>query len=165
MAMQLLLFLVAVRLWKMHNLHLLAALFGPRIGPTAGLKTLEIMGREKSWEKIMQIGSKIIEGWECLARKYGLKISIAGLPAMPSFSFVGSNKLIYKTIMTQEMLARGYLASCLVYPCISHTNDVIRDYLIALDSVFSLIRDCQDGRDILSVLKGPVCHDGFKRLN
>ena len=30
-----------------------------RIGPTAALKTLEIMERDKSWEKITKVGSSI----------------------------------------------------------------------------------------------------------
>jgi glutamate-1-semialdehyde 2,1-aminomutase len=28
-----------------------------------------------------------------------------------------------------------------------------------------LIRECEDGRDVNALLKGPVCHGGFKRLN
>jgi glutamate-1-semialdehyde 2,1-aminomutase len=28
-----------------------------------------------------------------------------------------------------------------------------------------MIRECEDGRDVMSLLKGPVCHGGFKRLN
>jgi glutamate-1-semialdehyde 2,1-aminomutase len=31
--------------------------------------------------------------------------------------------------------------------------------------VFALIRECEDGRDVMSLLQGPVCHAGFKRLN
>ena len=35
-----------------------------RIGPTAALKTLEVMEREKSWEIITQIGSNISSRWK-----------------------------------------------------------------------------------------------------
>ena len=34
-----------------------------------------------------------------------------------------------------------------------------------LDPVFGLIKECEEGRDVLGLLKGPVCHGGFKRLN
>ena len=34
-----------------------------------------------------------------------------------------------------------------------------------LDKIFSTIRDCEDGKNIDSLLEGPVCHLGFKRLN
>ena len=36
-----------------------------RIGPTAALKTLEIMQREKSWENITKIGKEISAHWIC----------------------------------------------------------------------------------------------------
>ena len=136
-----------------------------RIGPTAALKTLEVMEREKSWEKITQIGDKIIEGWGLVAKKNCLNVKISGLPAMPSINFTGPDALAYKTLMTQEMLAKGYLASNLIYVCLAHTNDIIEEYFAALDPVFALIRECEDGSNVLDKLKGPICHSGFKRLN
>ena len=63
------------------------------------------------------------------------------------------------------MLARGYLAGTGVYSCIDHTPEVVAAYFTALDPVFALIRECEGGRDVGSLLKGPVCHSGFKRLN
>jgi len=68
--------------------------------------------------------------------------------------------------LTQEMLAKGYLAGTAVYSCIDHTPDIVSRYLEALDSIFNLVRDCEDGRrDIDALLKSPVCHSGFSRLN
>ena len=63
------------------------------------------------------------------------------------------------------MLAKGYLASNCVYVCTEHTSAVVNDYFHALEPVFALIQSCENGRDPLSLLKGPVCHGGFKRLN
>jgi glutamate-1-semialdehyde 2,1-aminomutase len=68
-------------------------------------------------------------------------------------------------LITQEMLARGYLAATSVYVCTEHTPEVVDGYFDHLDPVFALIRECEDGRDVLALLKGPVCHSGFKRLN
>ena len=136
-----------------------------RIGPTAALKTLEIMERNKSWEYITNMG-RIIEGkWLMLAKKYGLSIEINGLPSMLSFTFSAKNHLKYKTLITQEMLKKGYLASNSIYVSIEHTAMIVDKYISDLDSVFSLIRDCENGRDIDVLLEGPVCHSGFKRLN
>jgi len=73
--------------------------------------------------------------------------------------------LAYKTLITQEMLTKGYLAATSVYVCIEHTPEVIKGYIDALDPVFNLIRECEDGRDVKSLLNGPVCHAEFKRLN
>ena len=44
--------------------------------------------------------------------------------------------------------------------------DVIDGYFEALDPVFAVISDCENGkRDIMKELEGPVCQAGFKRLN
>lgn len=136
-----------------------------RIGPTAALATLDVMEREKSWERITATGTEVKARWAALANTHGLKINLAGIPALASFSFDGPNALAYKTLMTQEMLAKGYLASTLCYVCTEHTPEIVDGYFAALDPVFALIRECEDGRDVHSLLKGPVCHAGFKRLN
>ena len=136
-----------------------------RIGPTAALKTLEVMERLRSWDSITATGQTLMEGWRTLGEKYRLPLVTSGLPAMGSFGFDSPNALAYKTLITQEMLAKGYLAGTLVYVCTEHSPEVIGSYLAALDPVFGLIRECEDGRDVMSLLKGPVCHSGFKRLN
>lgn len=136
-----------------------------RIGPTAGLKTLEVMERERSWEIITESGRSIGKRWQALATKYGLPIRLNGLPALISFSFPLSDMLKYKTLITQEMLAKGYLAATSVYVCTAHTPEIVDAYFDALDPVFRLVRQCEDGLDLNSLLKGPVCHAGFKRLN
>ena len=46
-----------------------------RIGPTAALKTLEIMENEKSWEKVTEIGSYMKKGWKYLAEKNRIEIN------------------------------------------------------------------------------------------
>lgn len=136
-----------------------------RIGPTAALKTLEVMERLKSWDTITQTGLSIRQGWQQLADKHGLKIDHWGLPALTGFTIQSPNALAYKTLITQEMLAKGYLAGNSVYVCTEHIPEVVLEFFDALDPIFSLIKECEEGRDIMSLLKGPVCHGGFKRLN
>jgi glutamate-1-semialdehyde 2,1-aminomutase len=136
-----------------------------RIGPTAALKTLEVMEREKSWEVITNTGLKIRRIWYQIAKEYCVDIEHWGLPALTGFSFKGKNALKYKTLVTQEMLSKGYLASNSVYVCIDHTSDVLDAYFCELSKVFKLIQDCENGLDIDKILRGPICHSGFKRLN
>ena len=136
-----------------------------RIGPAAALKTLEVMEREKSWETITRIGESIRNRWQQLADIYGLAVDHWGLPALTGFSFKSDNALAYKTLITQEMLAKGFLASNCVYVCTEHTSAVVDAYFDALDPIFALIKECEEGRDVSTLLKGPVCHGGFKRLN
>ena len=136
-----------------------------RIGPVAGLKTLEVMKREKSWDFITSSGMYIGERWRELANKHNLPIIISGLAALTSFNIPVENWLKYKTLITQEMLKNGYLASDSVYVCIEHSQEIIDNYFQKLDSIFSLISDCEQGKNIDDLLDGPICHTGFKRLN
>jgi glutamate-1-semialdehyde 2,1-aminomutase len=136
-----------------------------RIGPTAALKTLEVMERVRSWEVIAATGLQIRQRWQEAADKHGLRIGHWGLPALTGFSFDSQNALAYKTLISQEMLAKGYLAGNSVYVCTQHTPEILAGYFGALDPIFALIRECEDGRDVMGLLHGPVCHGGFRRLN
>ena len=136
-----------------------------RIGPTAALKTLEVMERERSWEQITGTGLKLRRRWQELADCHGLSIRHSGLLALTGFAFNSKKALEYKTLITQEMLKKGYLAATSCYICLAHTSDVIEPYFDALDGVFALIAECEAGRSVEDLLEGPVCHGGFKRLN
>jgi len=136
-----------------------------RIGPTAGLKTLEVMERLQSWHTITEIGKGIGARWQALGQSYGLPIQVFGLPAMIKFTFASPKALAYKTLITQEMLSQGYLAANSVNVCIEHTPEIIDAYFEAIKPIFGLIRECEAGREVNSLLKGPICHAGFRRLN
>ena len=142
-----------------------STLWTERIGPSAALKALEVMERLCSWETITATGLEIRRRWQALADKHGLKIEHWGIPALTGFSFQSPHSLAYKTLITQEMLLKGYLAGNSVYVCIDHTREVLDSFFAELDPVFALIKECEEGRNIYSLLKGPVCHGGFKRLN
>ncbi|VDS03075.1 3-aminobutyryl-CoA aminotransferase [Devosia equisanguinis] len=136
-----------------------------RIGSAAALATLDVMEQTQSWEVITGIGVDITQRWRELAAKHGIEISTAGLPALTGFAFKGANAAAYKTLISQEMLERGYLAATSVYTCLAHTPDIVDGYFDALDPIFALIAKCEAGRDVSSLLRGPICHAGFKRLN
>jgi len=78
-----------------------------RIGPAAALKTLEVMERERSWERITETGCDIGRRWQALAREHDLSIQISGLPALIGFSFPVPDMLKYKTLITQESAQEG----------------------------------------------------------
>jgi glutamate-1-semialdehyde 2,1-aminomutase len=136
-----------------------------RIGPSAALKTLEVMERCRSWEVVTQMGLHIRSQWQILAEKYDLNISIWGFPAISGFTFDGSKALEYKTLITQEMLKKGYLVGNSVYVSIAHTPEIVQGYFDALEPIFEKVQQCEQGLNILELLEGPTCHEGFKRLN
>ncbi len=134
-----------------------------RIGPSAALKTLEVMEKTKSWEYITNLGKKIREKLTCLANEVNVPIVHSGLDAIPSFS-VGSKPLEYKTIITQEMLKSNFLASNVIYVSLAHTIDIVDKYISALRPVFKIISECEKGAPTAKYIEGPICHSGFKRL-
>lgn len=147
------------------NTFLSSTFWSERIGPVAGLKTLEIMEREKSWQLITETGLGIGKRLKGLAAKYDLPLETSGLPALINFYMPVEDWQEYKTLITQEMLKKGFLASNLVYVSISHTDDLIDAYFDELDPIFSLIAQCEDGASVNDYLDGPICHSGFKRVN
>ena len=136
-----------------------------RIGSSAALATLKVMEKEKSWEKITSIGENINREWMKLSEEYELPIAINGLAALTTFTFKSENALAYKTLITQEMLKKGFLAATAVYACTAHTPAIIKEYLENLKPIFQMIKECEEGRDVMELLEGPIAHNGFKRLN
>lgn len=136
-----------------------------RIGPTAALATLKVMESMKSWEIITETGNEIKKHWQQLADKHHISTIQWGLPALAGFSFNSGNNLAYKTYITQEMLGKGFLAGNSIYVSTEHTAEILNGYFNALEPLFADIHEFEDGRDILPLLKGPICHGGFKRLN
>ena len=137
-----------------------------RIGPTAALATLKEMERVKSWEVITENGRKMQEGWEYLANLHGLDITLAGIPALSTYSFNSIDALSYKTLISQEMLKKGILASTNFYASTAHSNVEFEIYFNVLDEIFAKISKCEAGEiNTGDLIEGPICHSGFKRLN
>jgi glutamate-1-semialdehyde 2,1-aminomutase len=136
-----------------------------RIGPTAALATLDVMEQTKSWEIITKMGEYITEQWQSIAKSTGIAIKTSGLPALTSFSVDSKLALEYKTLITQEMLKKSYLAGTSIYVATVHTKEVVDRFFTELEPVFALVKECEDGRDVNALLDGPTCSSGFKRLN
>ena len=136
-----------------------------RIGPSAALKTLEVMNRVKSWELITKKGILVRNKIKKLAKKHDLNIKFYGLPALLSFEIKSKNFLKYKNLITQELLKKSILATNSIYFCIEHKDKDIANYLHNLENVFKLISQCENGRKIDSLLENPLSQTHFSRLN
>jgi len=137
-----------------------------RIGPTAALATLKVMERIKSWEQITLIGNTMRTVLSKLASLHGIDISISGIPSLSTYSFNYEDGLKYKTLLTQEMLKKGFLASTNFYASVAHEDYLIEQYSESLNEVYLVIKDCINQKsNVDDLLNGPVCHSGFKRLN
>ena len=136
-----------------------------RVGPTAALKTLEIMEKTKSWEIISKKGKMFKQNLIKLGQKYSLPLNVFGSDGIPSFSFESKDNLKYKTLITQEMLKSNILASNVIYISVKHELKGFNLYFDCLEKIFKKIAECEDGRKISKLLEGPVCHTTFQRLN
>jgi len=135
-----------------------------RIGPVAALATIRKIREKNVCLHLADVGKKVKEGWLSAAKKYNLKIVVTGMDPLLHFSFQYSNPLVLKTLFTQEMLKKGFLATTSFYASFAHKPDIVAKYLKAADSTFSFISKALKQGNSSKCLKGTVCHSGFKRL-
>ena len=129
-----------------------------RIGPTAALETLNVMEKEKSWEKITKIGRDIKKNWRKMASENSLDINVSGLDAMPKIYFKSKLNNEYKTFISQEMLKKEILASNVIYTCTKHDKKILNKYYDVLNEIFKKIKKCENGEESISkLLKTPTC--------
>ena len=134
-----------------------------RIGPVAALATIDQLRKRNVPRHLKAIGEKVQEGWKQLGKKHGLNITIYGIPPLGHFTFYDKNPAV-KTLFTQMMLERGFLATPAFYASYAHKTKHINKYLEAVDEVFSFIAQVNKHGNFYKYLKGPVCQDSFSRL-
>ena len=136
-----------------------------RIGPTAALATIKKMIKNKVPQKIEKTGQYLINNLARIAKKNSIKIEISGLPALIHFSLeYGDLSQAVKTLFTQEMLKRGFLASSGIYVSYAFKKEHISKYLKSTDEVFGIIKKAVKENKVEDLLEGPIAHVGFQRL-
>lgn len=137
-----------------------------RVGFVAALKTLEIFQRDNVPSRLNIIGKQLKEQIKAVASSTGFDLKIIGIDSVPIFIFPTDQALALKTLFTQEMLKRGFLASNVIYLSIAHTPELCDKYISALSDVFKLLQEALNAnKKIAMLIDGPVCHSGFQRLN
>ncbi len=136
-----------------------------RVGSVAALATIKKMKKGRVPAHLKRIGNLIGAGWKTLAEKHNLDITILGPEALVTFTLnYGEKSQALRTLFTQEMLARGYLAGASVYVSYAHTEKHVKSYLKAADEVFGILKHALESKSVTSFLRGGVAHSGFKRL-
>jgi len=138
-----------------------------RIGPVASVVTINKLRENNIPPYLQNIGTLISDGWRKLAAEHELDITVmsGGLSSVPTFVFNSEDSQALHTLFTQEMLSYGFLASKNVYVSYTHTEEHVKKYLETVDKVLDLIKEAVEKDNIHDLLKGPVAHKGFKRLN
>lgn len=138
-----------------------------RIGLAAALKNIQLYQKYRVWEKQMEYGEMVQNGWKEKAAEAGICLEVGGIAPLGHFSIAGKeDALVYKTFFVQEMLKRGYIASNAFYTSYAHSSQIIEEYLGHVGEVFQKIAEIDRKREsVKQHLEGPVCHSGFGRLN
>jgi len=135
-----------------------------RIGPAAALATIKKHQRCDVAGYLNEIGRRIQATWETEAKRCGLKISISGIPPLAHFTFEYENGEAMRTLFTQEMLKKGFLATNAFYASYAHQDRHIESYSRALNEVFALIAGLEKQKKVEKLLEGEVAQSGFHRL-
>jgi glutamate-1-semialdehyde 2,1-aminomutase len=135
-----------------------------RIGPAAALAAIRKHGRENVAARLMAAGTKIQAGWRAAAASAGLPLTVSGIQPLAHFSLDGPAALALRTLFTQRMLERGFLATNSYYATYAHTDAQIEEYLAGVTEVFRELAEAREKRDVERRLKGRVAHAGFHRL-
>jgi glutamate-1-semialdehyde aminotransferase len=135
-----------------------------RVGYVAALETIKQFEKNNVIGYLKELGTYIDIKMSQIFNELDLSIKNIGMDSIPVFSIDESHPMLLKTLFTQEMLKRGYLASNLIYLSYSHNTEIIDKYCEVANEVFSIIKVAQNKGTLQSLLEGPICHTGFTRL-
>lgn len=135
-----------------------------RIGPSAALATLKKHKKIRAGKRLMKTGSLVQQGWKDIAKKYNLEIKITGIPPLSHWEIVCSENPIVHTVITNEMLKKGFLVSKSFYSTCAHRIKDVHDYLNALDCVIKKISPYIKNSSIRKIYSGSIANSGFRRL-
>ena len=136
-----------------------------RLGYSAALSTLKYMEKHKIQNEINKSGILIKKAWRIFAKKYGLKIKVTGLNALPSFIFLNDYNTETITFFTQEMLKNNILASNVIYLSHAHKQKHIANYLKNCGKIFKQISLLKDKKSLIKKLNGKTRQSHLKRMN
>jgi glutamate-1-semialdehyde 2,1-aminomutase len=135
-----------------------------RIGPAAALATIRKHRRCEVAKHLIEIGNLVKAGWRRAADGTGLAIRVGGIAPLASFAFDYPNGQAVRTLFTQLMLEKGFLATSGFYASYAHQLEHVESYLKAVEETFVVLAEAVEKKEVDRLLKGPVAHPGFYRL-
>ena len=136
-----------------------------RVGFVAALETLKVFNEQNVCNTLLEIGRYLKSRMDEVVKEIGFNLKIIGIDSVPILVFPTEASLVLKTLYTQEMLKRGFLASNVIYISLAHERHLCDQFLAAFEIVIKILKDAQVSETYNDLLEGPVCHSGFQRLN
>jgi glutamate-1-semialdehyde aminotransferase len=135
-----------------------------KIGPAAALATIKKHRALNVPRHLNAVGTLVQQGWREAADATGLDITIAGLPPLTFLTFNYPNAQAIRTLYTQIMLERGYLATNAYYATYAHKPARIAEFMGHVGEAFEFLSGAIAKDEVEKQLKGPIAHAGFQRL-
>jgi glutamate-1-semialdehyde 2,1-aminomutase len=141
-----------------------------RIGPTAALATLRKHRRDSVPHHLIARGQEVQSCWRTAAQETGLDIKVGGIPPLANLTFAPvegpepADSQTLRTLFTQLMLERSFLAASSFYATFAHTPEQVAAYAAAVQETFAIIADAVERGEVRKRLRVPTAHPGFARL-
>lgn len=148
-----------------HNSFISSTYWTESVGPAAALATLKKLKTCGIVKHIENIGKKVMDSWEFLAKMHKLPVVTNEVyPCLASFRFNHEEYIKLNTLYTRLMLEKGFLAGSAIYPTLAHTEENIQQYAEAIDETFAEIAEILSQGKLDHILKGNIAQKGFHRL-
>ena len=135
------------------------------VGPAAAVAALRKMREVDAPARVERTGRRIQDIWRRASKNSGLPIVVSDdFPCLARFSFVHPQPQELRTLFTQQMLKRGFLATPAVSPTVAHLDADLERYEEAVDAVFRELEAMVAAGNIEAHLEGPIAHSTFARL-
>lgn len=134
------------------------------LGSVAALATIAVMEKRDIQKAIEHSGRQVQHILQTTAANENLPIMVKGFPALTSFSFDHPESEILRTIFTQQMLSKGFLAGTAFYPTLSHNEKIIAAYKQALAETFGCLSQVIKENSFEKWPKEEKAQSGFSRL-
>ena len=138
-----------------------------RTGPAAALATIDKMERSHVAEHVNKFGMQVMDLWANAGKNASLPIKLGStIGCLAYFAFDVENANAVRTLFTQKMLERGFLAGTGFYPTLAHTQKEFDLYDSAVKEVFAELAELVNngGDAVKNALKTPEAHTTFARL-
>jgi glutamate-1-semialdehyde 2,1-aminomutase len=136
-----------------------------RTGPAAALATIAKMEKSNASAYVNVFGAKMMAAWTELGKKHQIRLhATSEVGCLASFAFDYPNANAIRTLYTQLMLERGFLAGCSIYPTLAHNEEILKKFTESADAVFTQLSKAVAQDQVESLLRGPAAHTTFQRL-
>jgi hypothetical protein len=112
----------------------------------------------EAWKRMIAKTSGITSVLECgcnIGRNIG---SLNTILPKEEKSIIEISQPTYQFVTQHYNIQHGFHGSIL-------ESKLVEKFFETLDPVFSLVKGCEEGGDVRSLLNGPICHSAFRRLN